>query len=124
MSDPVDAIRKGALKEVGGVTPGGGASVDPAYALPRVHLHAQARQSSSAGEGASPDLAGELDLREELQLIQTRVDIRIDQDAGHLVIRVFDRESGEVVRQVPADEILSFYRSIRRMTGVVVDRHV
>ena len=124
MSDPVDAIRTGALNEGSGVTPGGGAGVEPAHAVTRAHLRPQARQPTTAGEGSSPDLGVELDLREELQLIQTRLDIRIDQDAGHLVIRVFDRESGEVVRQVPADEILSFYRSIRRMTGVVVDRHV
>lgn len=38
---------------------------------------------------------------------------RVDQDSGRLVITVMNPETGEVVRQIPPDELLSVARTMR-----------
>jgi len=57
-------------------------------------------------------------------LPNTRLSIVHDEDTGLFVYKAVDRDSGEVVRQYPADEILRFIAFYREREGVVVDDSV
>jgi len=41
-----------------------------------------------------------------------------DGETGARIIRVYDLETGEVVRQIPPDEVLDFVRQFRKHAGL------
>jgi uncharacterized FlaG/YvyC family protein len=51
-----------------------------------------------------------------------RLSISFDKEAGRFVYRGVDRETGEVVRQYPPEEIIDQIAAIREYAGVIVDR--
>jgi len=44
-----------------------------------------------------------------------------DEASGHVVVRVRDRATGEVVGQYPPEELLRFYAMSREQLGPIVD---
>jgi len=44
-----------------------------------------------------------------------------DKETESLVVKVVDRESGEVIRQVPPEELLSLSKRLRELQGNIVD---
>lgn len=51
-----------------------------------------------------------------------RLSITRDADTGMYIYRSVDRESGEVLRQWPAESMLQFKAYIRKVTGLMIDR--
>ena len=75
--------------------------------------------------------AREADVKEAIAQIQIMMEIRdrdvtftTDQESGANVVRVIDRSSGDVIRQLPAEELLSFMRNLTRMLGTFLDERV
>ena len=71
------------------------------------------------------------EVKEAIAQIQIMMDVRerdvtftTDQESGANVIRVIDRNSGDVIRQMPPDELLSFMRNLTRMLGTFLDERV
>ena len=59
------------------------------------------------------------------------VDFLVDEDSGKHVVKVIDRESKELIRQFPSDEIISMASKIRELqeeltskTGLFLDENV
>lgn len=52
---------------------------------------------------------------------QYQIELRVDQETGRVVARVIERESGEVVRQVPPDYVLQLAMYIDAWLGRVLD---
>jgi len=52
---------------------------------------------------------------------QYQIELRVDQETGRVVARVIDRESGEVVRQVPPEYVLQLAMYIDEWLGRVLD---
>jgi hypothetical protein len=50
------------------------------------------------------------------------LEFSVDADTGTQVIKVIDRNSGEVVRQIPAEEALAFLRQFQHSKGFFVSR--
>lgn len=48
------------------------------------------------------------------------LDFSIDESSGKTVVRVTDRESGELIRQIPSQEMLDIARSLDRLQGILV----
>jgi flagellar protein FlaG len=48
----------------------------------------------------------------------------IDQETGRSVVRIVDRKSGEVIRQIPAQEMLDIAKSIDKMQGLLLKQAV
>ena len=44
-----------------------------------------------------------------------------DDDMSELVVKIFDNETQEVIRQMPAEELLSFKATFAELVGNVVD---
>ena len=47
-----------------------------------------------------------------------------DHAAGKDVIKIVDDETGEVIRQMPPEELLSFMRNLTKMLGNFLDERV
>ncbi|MEW6728049.1 MAG: flagellar protein FlaG [Pseudomonadota bacterium] len=72
-------------------------------------------------QGAQPD-AKELDqavtrAKEYIQSVRRDLNLNYDEETGLLVIKVVDKDTEEVVRQIPAEEILAFIHNMLKLTG-------
>lgn len=55
-----------------------------------------------------------------VQTVHRDLHFSLDEDNGHTVIRVEDSESGELVRQIPSEEVLAIATQLREM-GEMMD---
>jgi flagellar protein FlaG len=69
------------------------------------------------------------ELASSLEQIQVMMDLRsraveftTDEVRGTQVVKVVDANSGDVIRQMPAEELLSFMRNLTRMLGTFIDK--
>ena len=69
------------------------------------------------------------ELEQSIEQIQVMMDLRnrsvefsTDESSGVRVVKVVDSNSGEVIRQMPAEELLSFMRNLTRMLGTFIDK--
>jgi len=51
-----------------------------------------------------------------------RVMFSIDPSSGRDVVRVTDRDTGDVIRQLPTEEMLKFLSNLDHMLGVIFDQ--
>jgi len=79
---------------------------------------------------ASGDLSESLSkLSEKLQTNGTKISFTLDKSAQRPIVIVSDKDSGNVIRQIPSEEVLKFAEQIRELesgssipSGLVVDR--
>ena len=69
------------------------------------------------------------ELDKSIEQIQVMMDLRqrsvqfiTDNESGSSVVKVVDGNSGDVIRQMPAEELLSFMRNLTRMMGTFIDK--
>ena len=48
----------------------------------------------------------------------------VDKSTDTVVVQVTDRDSGEMIRQIPPEAALQITRNIDRLTGILIDRSV
>ncbi len=48
-----------------------------------------------------------------VQSVQRDLSFNVDEDSGRTVIRVVDSESGELIRQIPSEEVLAIVTHLR-----------
>ena len=51
-------------------------------------------------------------LNDSLQNVQRNLEFSVDKDAGRIVINVKDKETDEVVRQIPSEEVLELAKNL------------
>ena len=56
-----------------------------------------------------------------MDLRNRSVEFTTDTESGAQVVKVVDSDSGDVIRQIPAEELLSFMRNLTRMLGTFID---
>ena len=49
---------------------------------------------------------------------------KVDEDSGRDVIKVLDKESGEVIKQYPSEEVLSLVSKLSESAGILIDQTV
>ena len=78
---------------------------------------------------ASSQNVSQKELDQSIAQIQVMMDLRnrsveftTDESSGARVVKVVDSNSGDVIRQMPAEELLSFMRNLTRMLGTFIDK--
>jgi len=49
---------------------------------------------------------------------------KVDEDSGRDVIKVLDKETGEVIKQYPSEEVLSLVSKLSETAGLLIDQTV
>lgn len=52
------------------------------------------------------------------------INISIDRTTNDVIVQVKDRDTGDTIRQIPAETALQVSRNIDRLTGILVDQKV
>ena len=103
--NPAPATRQAPREEVPYATPQSG--VPPADGL----MPERVQEAARAIRAAVQEVAREL-----------RFNIDVDEDTGRTIVRVFDARTRELIRQIPAEEVLAMSRAIGRTQGLLLEK--
>ena len=59
-------------------------------------------------------------INEQLRAAAQNIRFSIDEDTGKTIVRVVDSNSGELIRQIPSEEVLAVSRSLERLQGLLL----
>lgn len=59
------------------------------------------------------------DLNGLVQDLQRQVRFSLDDDSGEMVVTVVDRETDDVIRQIPAEDVLQLRERLEQATGAI-----
>lgn len=59
-----------------------------------------------------------------IDLSSSRLSFAMDEDTGETVINIVDNKSGEVIKQIPSDDILKLKKKMVEIQGLVLDQRV
>ena len=48
------------------------------------------------------------------------IEFSIDEDSGHTVVKVIDRETKDVIRQIPSQEMLDLAQALDKLQGLLI----
>jgi flagellar protein FlaG len=103
-----------------------GAAVSAMPAPPRAATAQQAPRLADEAP-AAPVEAGQVrrvveDINRQLEAAAQNLRFSVDDSTGKTVVRVVDSSTGDVIRQVPSEEVLAISRSIDRLQGLLFDK--
>jgi len=58
------------------------------------------------------------------KLLGRTLRFEIDRELNQVVVKVIDKESGEVIRQIPPEEYIQILKRLQDMGGALLDREV
>ena len=63
-------------------------------------------------------------LQNTLQHVEPRIELSVEKELKQIIIRVFDKESGDLIRQIPSEEILKLDRFFADQSGLFVEQEI
>jgi flagellar protein FlaG len=63
-------------------------------------------------------------VRETLQQSGSRLQIEVDPDLKRVVVKVLNGDSGEVIRQIPPQEVIDLAKNLSGLKGSLFGEHV
>lgn len=59
-------------------------------------------------------------VKRQVQQVSNNLDFAVDDSTGKVLVRITDRETGELIRQIPSEELLDIARSLDRLQGLLL----
>ena len=56
-----------------------------------------------------------MQMRDFSQMLKRELQFDVDEDLGRTVVRVIDKDSGELIRQIPSEEVLELAKQMKEM---------
>jgi uncharacterized FlaG/YvyC family protein len=102
------------------------------------HSSPRPGQSTAMGEeplkGMLPEMATEVTeayiissierANKSLELTTTRFEFSIHEQTKEIMVKVFDEQSGDLIREIPPEKILNMIAKLWELAGILVDEHV
>lgn len=98
---------------------GGALPVDPMQAV----------SATERSEKTEPDMRKQVeravdDVQRFVQTMNNGLQFSIDDDSGRTVVKVVDKQTDEVLRQIPSEEMLDIARALGKLKGLLVEQKV
>ncbi len=76
------------------------------------------KTSDAPSDVTSQDVTEFLDSFKDMsKTIQTKLNFTVHEENNEIIIKVIDKESNQLIRQFPSDEMLSIHDKMRDLTG-------
>ena len=95
-----------------------GGVVTPLSAAARV-IDQSAEAASASSEGLREVVAA---ADRAVKSLQNSVQLSLDSRSGQPIVRVVDTETGQLIRQIPTEEVLELRRALDRIAGLLIQR--
>ncbi len=63
-------------------------------------------------------------LQETLKHVQPRLEISLERDIDQVIFRVVDKESGDLIRQIPSEKAIELARLFSGQSGLLVEENI
>ena len=63
-------------------------------------------------------------LQTTLQDVEARIELSVDEELNQVIFRVLDKESGEVIKQIPPEVVLELKRFFLEQSGLFVEEEI
>lgn len=63
-------------------------------------------------------------LNQVLMTVNPRFEFRVHEETNRLIVRVWDKDTEELIREIPPEQILDIVASIEEMVGILVDKRL
>lgn len=63
-------------------------------------------------------------LQETLKHVQPRLEISLEKDINQVIFRVVDKESGDLIRQIPSEKAVELARLFSGQSGLLVEENI
>jgi len=63
-------------------------------------------------------------INEQLKSLNSSIQFSVDDKANEVIVRIVDRDTGEVIRQIPPESIVRLRESLKEMSGLFVEKKV
>ena len=60
-------------------------------------------------------------VQESLKPIESRIQLSVDEDLNRVVVKVVDSDSGELIRQLPPEDVLQVQRFLNEQSGLILE---
>ena len=60
----------------------------------------------------------------QLETMNRSLQFSIDEELKDVVVKIVDKETGEIVRQIPPDEVLRLREHFKEMVGLILEKTV
>lgn len=102
--------------------PGGAAAQQPAAKVPAAVPEPAQPQPQQPPQPAQLHKAVE-SLKQLVEAkAPNRLAFSVDEDTGRSIVKITDAETGDLIRQIPAEEMLEIARSLDKMQGVLLQQ--
>jgi len=64
------------------------------------------------------------ELKERLSMLNTQLQITIDKDTQMTVVKVIDKQTNKVVRQIPPEYVLKIAKYLDEITGLLLNEKI
>ena len=102
------------------VLPGLQASPETGLPLKAVSAVSVKLEEKKLEAGAQPVHAALAEINQTMQMASIGVRFEFDKDAHTMVTKVVDARSGELIRQMPTEEVLRVSKALGKLQGLLV----
>jgi flagellar protein FlaG len=94
--------------------------------VPAVPAQARLRDQDGEREDSEPVSSARVEaaaqvLGDAVSLLNRSVRVELDRSTDRLVTKIVDRDSNEVIKQIPPEELLAMVRRLREYIGLLLD---
>jgi len=100
----------------------GSVAISQAPTAPKTEAPAKSLQKETrSAEEIRKDLNA---INEQLKTMNRSIQFSIDDKSNEVVVKIVDRDTGEVVRQIPPESVVKLRDSMADMAGLIVEKKV
>ena len=63
-------------------------------------------------------------LESYMNALQTSIEFQVNKDTDRVVVTITNRETNEVIRQIPPEELISLQERMKELTGIIFSETV
>lgn len=87
----------------------------------------QAVSATERSDKTEPDMRKQVekavdDVQRFVETMNNSLQFSIDDDSGRTVVKVVDKQTDEVLRQIPSEEMLDIARALGKLKGLLVEQ--
>ena len=83
---------------------------------------AQAAAASASQSSVHVAMNAARQINDFLKSSSAGLEFKVDSDSKRVVVRIVDSETGQVIRQIPTEEMLAIAQSLERVPGVLIEQ--
>jgi flagellar protein FlaG len=97
----------------------GAAPTLPSAATRAINASQQTQTANLSAEGLRQVVAA---ANRAVKSLQNSVQFSLDSQSGEAIVRVVDTETGQLIRQIPTEEVLDLRRALDHIAGLLIKR--